>query len=351
MTDTPLFTAGSLFTSDYLTHGITDAADYLAVDTGALSMALAGIVDAFPAATQPNEAQTEDDLIWPVLALLGWTDVLRQQNLTVSGREDVPDGLLFADAAAKAQANAGGQEWQRYGHGLAVVESKRWGRPLDRAGRRDEATAPSTQMLRYLRRIDDLTRGRLRWGILTNGGRWRLYWAGARSVSEEFLEIDLARVLGRSGDDLFAGPADREHWLRVFAVMFGRAAFLPDAGGMTFHARALRQADFYEERVAASLATLVFTEVFPAIAAAIARAAPRRPRRCRRCARGASCSSTACCSCSTPRTVGCCRSATAATTTMRCALCARTSAAAWARATPSPPAPRRSGTGSATCRG
>lgn len=274
MTDTTLFTAGSLFTSDYLTHGIKDTAEYAAVDPAALGAALAALVDAFPATTQPNEAQTEDDLIWPVLAALGWTDVLRQQNLTVSGREDVPDGLMFADAAAKAQANASAQEWQRYAHGLAVVESKRWGRPLDRAGRRDEATAPSTQMLRYLRRIDDLTRGRLRWGILTNGGRWRLYWAGARSVSEEFLEIDLARVLGRASDDLFAGPTDREHWLRVFAVMFGRAAFLPDANGVTFHARALRQAAFYEERVAASLASLVFTEVFPAIAAAIARAAP-----------------------------------------------------------------------------
>ncbi|WP_197075572.1 Eco57I restriction-modification methylase domain-containing protein [Sphingomonas sp. Ag1] len=277
MTDTMLFTAGNLFTSDYLTQGITETADYAAVDTAGLEVALGALLDAFPYATQPNEAQTEDDLIWPVLSTLGWTDVLRQQNLTVAGREDVPDGLLFPNAEAKAQANTDRQEWQRYSHGLAVVESKRWGRPLDRAGRRDEATAPSTQMLRYLRRIDDLTHGRLRWGILTNGGRWRLYWAGARSVSEEFLEIDLARVLGRSGDDLFADPHDREHWLRVFAVMFGRAAFLPDAGGLTFHGRAQRHATYYEERVAASLATLVFTEVFPAIASAIARAAPATP--------------------------------------------------------------------------
>lgn len=277
MTETILFTAGSLFTSDYLTYGIRETVAYAAVDTVSLGASLTTIVDTFPAVTQPNEAQTEDDLIWPVLAALGWTDVLRQQNLTMSGRDDVPDGLLFADAAAKAQANSGSQEWQRYGHGLAVVESKRWGRPLDRAGRRDEATAPSTQMLRYLRRIDDLTRGRLRWGILTNGVRWRLYWAGARSVSEEFLELDLTRVLGRSSDDLFVGPDDREHWLRVFAVMFGRAAFLADDGGMTFHARALRQAAFYEERVAASLATLVFTEVFPAIAGSIARGAPAAP--------------------------------------------------------------------------
>lgn len=274
MTDTTLFTSGTLFTSDYLTHAIAETADYAAVDLPALRTALEAVFDAFPAHAQPNEAQTEDDLIWPVLAALGWAHALRQQNLTVAGRDDVPDGLLFEDAEAKARANAHAQEWQRYGQGLAVVESKRWGRPLDRAGRRDEATAPSTQMLRYLRRIDDLTSGRLRWGILTNGARWRLYWAGARSVSEEFLEIDLARALGRAGDDLFAGPDDRDHWLRVFAVMFGRDAFVADAGGQTFHGRALRQAAYYEERVAASLAELVFSEIFPAIARAIAQAAP-----------------------------------------------------------------------------
>lgn len=171
LTDTTLFTAGSLFTSDYLTHGITETSDYAAVDTVALAARLTTLIDTFPAASQPNEAQTEDDLIWPVLAALGWTEALRQQNLTTAGREDVPDGVLFEDAAAKARANASAHEWQRYGHGLAVVESKRWARPLDRAGRRDEATAPSTQVLRYLRRIDDLTRGQLRWGILTNGCR------------------------------------------------------------------------------------------------------------------------------------------------------------------------------------
>ena len=67
-----------------------------------------------------------------------------------------------------------------------MVESKRWLRPLDRrSGKAGEETAPSTQMLRYLRRIDDLTTGALRWGILTSGARWRLYYQGARSVSEQ----------------------------------------------------------------------------------------------------------------------------------------------------------------------
>ena len=118
------------------------------------------VFEPFPIAGAPNESQTEDDLIWPVLSVLGWKSSLRQQNLSATGREDVPDGLLFADHAAKGRANALVQEWRRYEPGLAVVESKRWQRPLDRrSGRAHEETAPSTHMLRYLRRVDDLTAG------------------------------------------------------------------------------------------------------------------------------------------------------------------------------------------------
>jgi hypothetical protein len=273
-----LFIAGALFTTDYLVEAIKATAAYRAVDVPALRARLDHIAAAFPQNQRTNESQTEDDFIWPVLAALGWSESLRQQNLTVTGRDDVPDGLLFADATAKASANAQGDQWRRYAHGLAVVESKRWARPLDRASGRDETTAPSTQMLRYLRRIDDLTGGALRWGILTNGTRWRLYWAGARSISEEFLEIDLGRVLAPGDDVPSADGAVRDHWLRVFAVMFGRDAFLRDgADQRSFHDRARAEAAFYEERVAASLSKLVFEVVFPSLAKSIAEAAPDAP--------------------------------------------------------------------------
>ncbi|MFZ5929978.1 MAG: Eco57I restriction-modification methylase domain-containing protein [Pseudomonadota bacterium] len=275
MTDSALFISGSLLTTDYLVEAIKNEHAYVAVDIVDLRAKLEAIAGAFPQSLKTNESQTEDDFIWPVLAALGWTESLRQQNLTVSGRDDVPDGLLFASAETKAAANAQGDQWKRYALGLAIIESKRWARPLDRASGRNEATAPSTQMLRYLRRIDDLTSGQLRWGILTNGAKWRLYWAGARSVSEEFLEIDLGRVLGLGDGDLFADEATRNHWLRVFAALFSHEAFIKDgADNRSFHERALAAAAYYEERVAASLSKLVFEQVFPSLATAIADAAP-----------------------------------------------------------------------------
>ena len=197
---------------------------------------------------------------------------------------DVPDGLLFADDAAKGRANRFAQGWRRYELGLAVVESKRWLRPLDRrSGRAGEETAPSTQMLRYLRRVDDLTTGALRWGILTNGARWRLYYQGARSVSEQFFEVDLAALLDLPGhnEGLFAlSEAERCHALKLFALVFRREAFLPGASDeRTFHQRAIEEGRFYEERVAANLSDLVFDQIFPALARAIAAAAPDAPLR------------------------------------------------------------------------
>lgn len=58
--------------------------------------------EALALAAKPNEAVTEQELIRPVLELLGWTDYLPQQG--TSGGEDIPDHLLFVDADSKARA-------------------------------------------------------------------------------------------------------------------------------------------------------------------------------------------------------------------------------------------------------
>ena len=279
-TDTPF--QGSLFAQDFLRESVTRLDDWRDIDAAALEASVRDVFARFPVAGSPNESQTEDDLIWPVLAHLGWTASLRQQNLSAAGRQDVPDGLLFQDDPAKDRANGCTEEWRRYAFGLAVVESKRWGRPLDRrSDRRGEDTAPSTQMLRYLRRVDDLTTGALRWGILTNGTRWRLYYQGARSVSEQFFELDLAALLDLPGhnEGLFAlTDAERHHWLKVFVLVFRREAFVAGpTDPRTFHQRAIEDGRFYEERVAANLSERVFGQIFPGLARAIAAAAPEAP--------------------------------------------------------------------------
>jgi len=274
---------GTLFAEGFLQEGITELSDWhgvLASDVDELEAALQTHFNHFPTDLTPNESQTEEDLIWPVLKRLGWTAYLRQQNLSSVGRHDVPDGLLFADGAAKDRANRFADEWKRYWHGVAIVESKRWLRPLDRrSGRRGEESAPSTQMLRYLRRTDDVTTGEVRWGILTNGACWRLYWAGAHSVSEQFFECDLAAILGHPANDGNSVAADtKRYWLKVFALVFRREAFLPEAAdGLTFHERAIAEARYHREQVANSLSTVVFERIFPDLVRALAEADPGAP--------------------------------------------------------------------------
>ncbi len=277
-----LASQGSLFTSDFLTESIQGMPEWDLVsdqDIDQIAEQLNDIFTKFPIDQRPNETQTEDDLIWLVLTALGWNDSLRQQNLSPKGRDDVPDGLLFEDADQKSKANSFNEEWKRYEFGRAVVESKRWLRPLDRrSGRRGEETAPSSQMLRYLRRIDDVTQGNLRWGILTNGAKWRLYFSGARSVSEQFFELDLAEILNLTGHNDGSIPLNEEnrrHWLKVFILIFRRDAFV--ASGVdprTFHEKAIEEGKFYEKRVAEDLSNKVFSHVFPDLVKAIINAAP-----------------------------------------------------------------------------
>lgn len=277
--DPSLFTTGTLFTQDYLIEGIVGSTAFQEVDVAAARARLGSILSGFPHASKPNEATTEKDAIWPIMGMLGWDDYLTQQNLSATGRVDVPDGLLFISAETKAQANAFPEEWKRYQFGAAVFEAKRWGRALDRAeGRKgDDKDTPSTQLLRYLRRIDDLTNGNLRWGILTNGAKWRLYFAGARSTIDDYLEIDLGRILALDSDLLDTGITDeeRDHWLAVFVAMFSRASFERASDiAPSFHDNARRDAEFYEERVAKSLSDKVFDELYPELGKAVAKAAP-----------------------------------------------------------------------------
>ena len=276
--------SGNLFAEDFLCNGITESLDWKNLDTNKFSeieLGLQRLFENFPIEQSPNESQTRDDLIWPVLQQLGWKTNLKEQNLSSSGRRDVPDVLLFQDETIKKRAN-NLQEWQRYRYGLAVAELKRWGKPLDHGTEKpSEKTAPSTQMLRYLRLADDQTGGKLRYGFLTNGKKWRLYYQGARSVSEQFFEVDLSAIFNTAGNDNLILPPDfatRRHWLKVFILIFRLEAFLPNSSnGQTFHQYALGESQYYQERVTKNLSGLIFKQVFPNLANAIAKAAPNAP--------------------------------------------------------------------------
>ena len=217
--------------------------------------------DALKLAADPNEAVTEQELIRPVLELLGWGDYLPQQG-TAQG-EDIPDHLLFVDAESKARAVAKGKAHDRYPDALVVEESKRFGLPLDvrDPDSGNSSRTPHGQILRYLSSAESRPDGDLHWGFLTNGGVWRLYDYRKRPRATGYYEADLGEML-ESGDD------DK---LRVFYLLFRRDSFiLLDGAVATFLDTALAEGRRYEERVAQDLSSVVFEKVFPQLVGALA---------------------------------------------------------------------------------
>ena len=272
---------GQLFSQDFLLRGVRETPAWQALTDEAVASFRARLHAVFSgrdADSALNEAQTEAELISPVLGALGWDDsTLPQVNLSAKRREDVPDWLLFANRQSKEQALALPKDEQRLRHGIALLEAKRWLRALDRGDPAEpqDPDAPSSQMLRYLSRADVVSDRRVKWGVLTNGAVWRLYWQDARSRAEEFFELNLALALGVPGaQGDFDDPAP-DHALRLFLLFFGRAAFLPqdwDAAGRTLHAYAQTEARLYQEQVAQNLGQRVFDNVFAQLADALAKA-------------------------------------------------------------------------------
>ena len=220
----------------------------------------------------PSEAETEDEFIYPVLRHLGWEWLV--QPIADRRRRDVADALLFLSPAAKDLARPLAPV-NRFVHGTIIVENEARHTVLDRAAAGREA--PALQILRYMSRAEAQSNGELRWGLLTNGGTWRLYFSRARSKSEGFVGINLAALLDPPPLAPFPVPdgAPPDHWTRVFFLLFRREAFEGGLGGATFLSAAKMESRTYEARITEELSAAVFDRVFPALVRSFADPDPR----------------------------------------------------------------------------
>ena len=263
---------GGLFTRYFLEDGIRGLHHYHRLDAAQVETFADAVRSHWSHLEQmphPSEAETEAEFIFPILGGLGWEHLPQQEPGT--GRHDVSDALLFIDTGAKERARPL-PAVDRFRLGAIVVENEARDTRLDRGSISHEA--PSTQILRYLGRAEAQSGGRLRWGLLTNGRFWRLYWAQARARAEGFIEIDLPALLGDLLPPVPSG-AEPQHWLRVFMLLFGRAALISEgARGETFLDLALSEGRRYEQQVTEALSRIVFDRVYPDLVSAIGRVAP-----------------------------------------------------------------------------
>ncbi len=124
-----------------------------------------------------------------------------------------------------------------------------------------QANSPHGQILRYLSTAEIVSESRIRWGILTNGGAWRLYDHRARPRATGYFEADLTELLQPGNEDD----------LRVFHLLFRRDSFtLQEGAAATFLEAAIAEGRRYEEQVAQDLSGVVFERVFPRLVQALA---------------------------------------------------------------------------------
>ncbi|MDE2976671.1 MAG: restriction endonuclease [Acidobacteriota bacterium] len=261
---------GQLFTHYFLTEGIRETPEWR--ESVRTPEALAGFrteaarrFASFSRFSNPNEAVTEEELIRPILRLLGWTDYLPQQE--AARGEDVPDHLLFEDSGSKARAAERSIPDDRYLDALVVQESKRFGLPLDARDRSDRFVigTPHGQILRYLATAYSVSDGRIGRGVLTNGRVWRLYDHQARPRANGYFEADLGAILERGDEDD----------LRTFLLLFRCGAFvLPEGARASFIDTAIAGGKRYEEGAAEDLSQVVFGDAFPRLLNALAAQAP-----------------------------------------------------------------------------
>lgn len=261
---------GGLFSRYYLDEGVRQGAAWGAVrdaEVEAFAVTARAALAKVPASGSLREAETETLVLFPIIAALGWLHLPQQKGN--KRREDVPDALLFLDPATQTHALALPAGYDRWKQAAVVVENKAWDLPLDRASGKTVRT-PASQALRYLRLGDEHTGGALRWALLTNGRQWRLYFAGAASMSDRFLEVDLPALV--EGADTPEGIAR----LRTFMLFFRRDAFAPDTAGRSFLLAAMEEGREWQERVTADLSRAVFSTVYPELLAALGAADPAR---------------------------------------------------------------------------
>ena len=238
----------SLFSNYYLDSLIVGQSQW--ADTPDIESDYAAIKALFdaiaPNAEDFNEAQTEHEFIQPLLEQLGHTFEVQPALHTSQGTKR-PDYAFFASSDAHSAAQPRINTSEFFNTALAVGDAKKWSRNLDRktqdGGDPFNNQNPNYQIDFYLRGADK------DWGILTNGGQWRLYHRQTSYRLDSFYEVDLAALLTENGD---------LNAFRYFYCLFRRDAFIPDPSGTSFLDHILTESLQYTVAVSDDLKNRVY---------------------------------------------------------------------------------------------
>jgi len=236
----------SLFSGHYLDERVSDL-DAWDCDGSALE-AFEALRERWHAERDLVAAYNEEGLLgsWidEVLDVLGF-DALPET--TLPGGDGFTDRLLFDSAETRRDAagrKKAGDTAAMYGLAGAVLEAKQWDESFSKRFSEHRSYRDASHQIKYYL---ERTPEDLRWGVLTNGRKWRLY--GTREYATEvFYEIDLPELL-ESGD-LAA--------FKYFYAFFRPEAFR-EAAGTSFLDRVWSESETAAQELGADLQDNVFT--------------------------------------------------------------------------------------------
>lgn len=264
---------GNLFSNYFLEEGIKNTEDWKRCtekEIREIYSKIRSVYVQFSKRKKPDEADTEDGLIEPILKYFGfyWS---RQKSPSQKGRQDIPDYILFPDENSKNEFDKEDPSYKPWYKAICILEGKRWRRSLDKRDKTDpvDPHVPSNQILRYLSVIEPVSNGRVVWGILTNGEIWRLYYQRVSSRAEGYIEFNLNEIFEEEHPDLFDKSfVSKKEKFKIFYLLFRKMAFVPTTWRpyKTFLEIALEEGKRWEEKVAESLKEKIFSEIFPDIA-------------------------------------------------------------------------------------
>ena len=258
--------SNTLFSQSFLETGLRETPEYQQISPDFLSRFRQNLRvpyhDLIQNYQDPNEAQTEDALIRPVLEMLGW-NYLPQEP--IPGTSKIPDYTLFVSREHQA-AFTGTGDLSAYQ--LAPAEAKAWRTNLDQGS---GVQSPNGQIQEYMKEYWQVTKGRVRWGILTDGESWRLYRAAGPGPDGRFYQTQDSWFELNLSDCVGDGGQEQRRQLRLF---FHRDSFRIGNDGYCFLDRALSEANSYTQIVVNTLTNSVFEEVYPQLLRAFYHAEP-----------------------------------------------------------------------------
>jgi hypothetical protein len=189
-----------------------------------------------------NESQLEDNFIKPIFTELGHFFVIREKTDKSARR---PDYAFFPTEEEKRNAikNKGNVDF--YKTAIAIGDAKQLDRSLDKKIKgKDtfEFPNPSFQIDTYLRETKP------KWGILTNGRKWRIYYKETSYKLDSYYEIDLINIIENKNLNDF----------KYFYFFFRREAFIEDSTGKCFPDKVFDQSIKYAEDIGENLEESVY---------------------------------------------------------------------------------------------